>query len=120
MEEQFRTVAGYVALALEIVVVLAVAAGAIEALWAMVRQFAAGARDGWLRIAWLRFAGWVLIALEFALGADLVRTAIAPSWDDIGKLGAIAAIRTVLGFFLGRDMAEAERMAAAGEASRVP
>ena len=57
---------------------------------------------------WLRFAGWILLALEFALAADLVRTAIAPSWDDIGKLGAIAGIRTFLGYFLGRDLETAE------------
>lgn len=115
MEESFRVIAGHVALALEIIVVLAVAFGALEAIWTMVRELSSGAGSNWLRVAWLRFAGWVLIALEFALGADLVRTAIAPSWDDIGKLGAIAAIRTVLGFFLGRDMAEARRMNAEGQ-----
>jgi hypothetical protein len=42
--------------------------------------------------------------LEFALGADIVRTAIAPTWDDIGQLAAIAAIRTFLNFFLERDL----------------
>jgi uncharacterized membrane protein len=120
MEETFRMIAASVALALEAMVVLAVAIGAIEALWTMTQQLVTGARDRWLRIAWLRFAGWVLIALEFALGADLVRSAIAPSWDEIGKLGAIAAIRTVLGFFLGRDMAEAQRMATEREAPAGP
>ena len=39
--------------------------------------------------------------------ADILETAIAPSWEDIGRLGAIAAIRTFLNFFLERDLAEA-------------
>ena len=33
-----------------------------------------------------------------------VEATIAPSWDDIGKLAAIAALRTMLNFFLDRDM----------------
>ena len=112
MEETFRIIARHVALALEVVVVLTVVVGAVEALWTLARELAGGAPTDWLRVAWLRFAGWVLISLEFALGADLVRTAIAPSWDDIGKLGAIAAIRIALGFFLGKDLNELRRLKA--------
>jgi len=39
--------------------------------------------------------------------ADIVRSAMAPAWDDIGQLAAIAAIRTFLNYFLERDLAEA-------------
>jgi hypothetical protein len=42
------------------------------------------------RAIWLQFATWILLALEFALAADLVRTAVAPTWDDISKLAVIA------------------------------
>lgn len=42
--------------------------------------------------------------VSLLLAADLVDTAIAPSWDQIGQLAAIAAIRTGLGFFLERDI----------------
>jgi uncharacterized membrane protein len=44
------------------------------------------------------------IALELLLGADILKTAIAPSWDEIGKLAAIAALRTALNYFLERDL----------------
>ncbi len=37
----------------------------------------------------LRLGKWLALALEFALAADIVRTAVAPSWDEIGKLAAI-------------------------------
>ena len=56
----------------------------------------------------LTLARFLAIALEFQLGADILSTAVAPSWDAIGKLGAIAVIRTALNFFLGREMQEAK------------
>lgn len=52
----------------------------------------------------LTLARFLAIALEFELGADILSTAVAPSWDAIGKLAAIAVIRTALNYFLGRDM----------------
>jgi uncharacterized protein DUF1622 len=58
------------------------------------------------RAIWLQFATWILLALEFALAADLVRTAVAPTWDDISKLAVIATIRTMLNYFLAKDIAD--------------
>ena len=82
--------------------------GALEAAATFVRHLLDG-RGVLLkrREIWLRFAAWIVLSLEFALGADVIRTAIAPSWDDIGKLAAIAAIRTALNYFLTRDIDEA-------------
>lgn len=59
----------------------------------------------------LRLARWLALALELLLGADILRTAVAPSWSEIGQLAAIAAIRTALNFFLQReiDAAQARR-----------
>ncbi|HEX8920436.1 MAG TPA: DUF1622 domain-containing protein [Pyrinomonadaceae bacterium] len=54
----------------------------------------------------LTLARFLALALEFQLGADILSTAIAPSWDQIGKLGAIAIIRTALNYFLMREMRE--------------
>ncbi len=52
----------------------------------------------------LTLARYLALALEFQLGADILSTAISPSWDQIGKLGAIAIIRTLLNYFLTREM----------------
>lgn len=54
----------------------------------------------------LSLARYLALALEFQLGADILSTAIAPSWEQIGQLGAIAVIRTALNFFLAREMKE--------------
>jgi uncharacterized membrane protein len=47
---------------------------------------------------------YLALGLEFALGADILATAVSPSWDDIGQLAAIAGIRTALNYFLAREL----------------
>ena len=62
----------------------------------------------------LVLARYLAMALEFQLGADILSTAVAPSWNEIGKLAAVAVIRTGLNYFLSREMQE-ERRTAEGE-----
>ncbi len=52
----------------------------------------------------LVLARYLALALEFQLGADILSTAIAPGWQEIGRLGAIAVIRTGLNYFLSLEM----------------
>ena len=58
------------------------------------------------REVWLRYARWLVAGLTFQLAADIIETSITPSWEEIAKVGATAAIRTFLNFFLERDLAE--------------
>jgi uncharacterized membrane protein len=58
----------------------------------------------------LLLARYLALALEFQLGADILSTAISPSWDQIGKLGAIAVIRTALNYFLTVEMREERKL----------
>ena len=55
----------------------------------------------------LRLGRWLALALEFELGADILRTAVAPTWSEIGQLAAIAAVRTALNFFLQQEIDKA-------------
>jgi len=106
MEQIFKTFFGYVALGVEAAAALLIVIGAGEALATMLRHFFV-TRQPSLRIrkeSWGKFGVWLLLGLEFELGADIVRTAIAPSWNDIGQLAAIAGIRTFLNYFLEKDM----------------
>jgi uncharacterized membrane protein len=48
----------------------------------------------------LELGRWLALALEFDLAADILRTAVAPTWNDIGQLAAIVLLRTALSFFL--------------------
>jgi uncharacterized membrane protein len=54
----------------------------------------------------VQFGSSVAVALELLLGADVLATAVAPSWNDIGQLAAIAVIRTALNYFLGKELKE--------------
>ena len=70
-------------------------------------------RDEAFGEARLKLARYLALALELALGADILATAIAPTWDQIGKLAAIAVIRTALNHFLRRELEEPKRASAA-------
>ena len=54
----------------------------------------------------LSLGRFLTLGLEFQLAGDVLRTAIAPSFREIGQLAAVAAIRTALNFFLGREIRE--------------
>ena len=56
------------------------------------------------RAVWLEFSHWLVAALTFQLAADIVQTMVVPGWEDIGRVAAIAVIRTFLTFFLDRDI----------------
>ena len=107
MEELLKVIASHVALGVETVAVLIVAVGSVHAVLAIVAAFVHGERHpGWGRAVWVTYGGWLLGGLQFALAADIVRSAISPSWEQIGQLAAIAAIRTFLSYFLERDLKE--------------
>jgi uncharacterized membrane protein len=53
---------------------------------------------------WVRLSRWLVAGLTFQLAADVLSTAITTSWEEVGRLVAIAAIRTFLNFFLERDL----------------
>lgn len=52
----------------------------------------------------VQFGSAVAVSLELLLGADVLATAVAPTWNEIGKLAAIAVIRTTLNYFLEREL----------------
>lgn len=56
----------------------------------------------------LRLGRWLAVALEFELAADILRTAVAPTWNEIGQLAAIVVLRTVLNYFLQQEIDKAE------------
>lgn len=98
----------YLAIAVEItaaaIIALAVAEAALRAAPLFVRRNAPQDAKVDLRLALGR---WLAVGLEFALAADILRTAIAPTWNDIGQLAAIAVLRTALNFFLAKEIERA-------------
>jgi uncharacterized membrane protein len=97
----------WIRLTVEIIGALIVAAGVCVAVYQFLRAILRGETEDFNQIR-LILARYLALALEFQLGADILSTAIAPSWEQIGKLGAVAIIRTGLNYFLMREM-EIER-----------
>src|SRR5258707_15633640 len=104
MEELLRSFWGMAATIVEGAAALLITVGAAEAFVLSLWRFRAPTAEK-MRI-WMHFATWLLLGLEFELAADVIRTAIAPTWSDIGQLASIAAIRTFLSYFLDKDIKE--------------
>jgi uncharacterized membrane protein len=106
MEAMFKEVAGYIALVLEAVATLMIAYGALVTLVNLLRPASYNPRKPFAakRKALLTLGVWLLLGLQFELGADIVRSAISPTWKLIGELAAIAVIRTFLNYFLEKDV----------------
>jgi uncharacterized membrane protein len=105
MRELFKETAVFIAQGVEALAVLIIAVGAIEAAWGAIRALLARqSKRGQRRDVWLRFAVWLVLGLEFELASDIIRTAISPSWTDVGQLAAIGVIRTFLNYFLEQDL----------------
>jgi uncharacterized membrane protein len=112
MLEIFRQCTVYLAAFVEAAAAIIIAYGAIEAtarfLSLIVRREDMRTNKEYIR---LNLGQWLTVALEFELAADILRTAVAPSWNDIGQLAAIIIIRTALNFFLQKEIDQAEERA---------
>jgi uncharacterized membrane protein len=103
MEAIAKAVTMYVSHAVEILAAVIVGIALIKVLYTFIKAFDQGVeKKEALRV---QFGSSVAVALELMLGADVLSTAVAPSWDDIGKLAAIAALRTALNHFLEKELA---------------
>jgi uncharacterized membrane protein len=107
MEEWLQLVTRNVVVITDAMALIVVAIGTAEAsftgLWA---AFPASASHRRFREILVRYGRWLVAGLTFQLAADIMATSIAPSWQEVGQLGAIAVIRTFLNYFLERDLAE--------------
>ena len=92
-------------LIVEAVGALVIGAGLFATLAAWMRAIRVRSKDVFSETR-LTLARYLALALELQLGADILSTAVSPSWDQIGKLAAIAVIRTALNYFLLRELHE--------------
>ena len=118
----FKLWTGYLASGVEGAAGVIIAIAAVEATWRALLVFFVrpSAPDEVKEDVRLRLARWLAVALEFELAADILRTAIAPSWDEIGKLAAIAALRTLLNYFLQQEIEQNARRRQTGGGQALP
>lgn len=106
MEEIAKTITIYVSHALEIISALVIGVALVKLVINYIGSLGMGKTIITAGESRVRFGSSVAVALEILLGADVLATAVAPSWDDIGKLAAIAVLRTALNYFLGKELKE--------------
>lgn len=94
-----------VSLALEFTAVLCIVIGFIKSFLLLLqrRQLHYSPLHNRLR---LQFGGWLVLALEFQLASDIIQTTVAPTYEHLIQLGAIAVIRTFLNYFLSKELHE--------------
>ena len=92
------------ALALVIIVV-----GTVEAFFGGLHAMFASPSGHERRDIWLRYARWLVAGLTFQLAADIIETSITTEWQAVGRIAAIALIRTFLNYFLDRDLEDVRR-----------
>lgn len=111
IEGLLREVAWWGSLVAEGLAVLVVMIGVLEAAVRIARivLHLPGKPDAAKEGVRLRLGRWLAVALEFALAADILRTVVAPTWEEIGRLAAIATLRTLLNIFLEREIRQAEQ-----------
>jgi uncharacterized membrane protein len=91
---------------IDAVALLVIFIGTLEVVVAIARFAFVAHSNQLLRHVWLRYARWLVAGLTFQLAADIIETSISTSWETIGRVGAIAVIRTFLNYFLDRDLSE--------------
>jgi uncharacterized membrane protein len=93
----------------------------IGALWTFARFVWVGLRErsaaacSRVRLSLGRF---LALGLEFQLASDILRTAVAPSFRELGQLVVVATIRTTLNYFLAKEIAEERRQIASQDDGR--
>ena len=109
MEEMIRSFATVAVGVTEAIAVAVVTFGVLEGFISLVRiTLKPGTTHGERKSIWRRLGVWLLLGLEFELAADIIGSVVSPTWPEVGKLGAIAVIRTFLNYFLERDLDHAE------------
>lgn len=108
MEDVAKSLALYLSLCVEMLGALVIFIGLLQFLRSYLPSLLRKGQYVDNTLLRVRFGSSLTIALELLLAADILQTAVAPTWEEIGKLAAIAAIRTALNYFLERELKDIE------------
>jgi uncharacterized membrane protein len=106
MKEWLVTATEYSILLIDAIALIVIVTGTLQAFFGAIKlqfgNFAGHAR----RMIWLHYGRWLVAGLSFQLAADIIESSITTDWMSVGRLAAIAVIRTFLNYFLERDLNE--------------
>ncbi|HUX52062.1 MAG TPA: DUF1622 domain-containing protein [Spirochaetia bacterium] len=110
MNQILNILIDYVSTAAQILAVIVIAVGLLRASYLYLKE-AVIARNSRKAIALgrLELGMSFSLGLGFLIGSSILKSAIAPSWDDIGKLLAVIGIRTIMNYFLQLDVSKTNK-----------
>jgi uncharacterized membrane protein len=106
LSEWLRVLTEYTVTAIDLMAFIVIVIGTVRAFAVALRIAISPLEDETRRAGWLTYGRWLVAGLTFQLAADIIESSIATSWDAVGRLAAIAVVRTFLNYFLERDMNE--------------
>lgn len=104
MKEIAEIITKYLSSTVEILAALVIGIALVKFLYKYVKHLFNPNDAFTIQTIRIEFGSSLTVALELLLAADILATAIAPTWDDIGKLASIAVLRTALNYFLEREL----------------
>jgi len=110
MEEAVKNLAVVVGIGIEAISILIIAVAVIKAMYALLVRLAKDTSRMSNEGIRVQLGSSIAIALELLLGADILQTAVAPTWNDLGQLSAIAVLRTGLNYFLEKELKEIKHL----------
>ncbi|MEG4214333.1 DUF1622 domain-containing protein [Microcoleus sp. Pol14C6] len=111
LESWLKLIVGYLAAGAEIAAAIVIGLGIIRGIWEYLHQLLLRSRyhvDATEGIR-LKLGRVLALGLEFTVASDILRTAVAPTRQDILNLGAIVLLRTLLNYFLEREIRQGEQ-----------
>ncbi|RPF28299.1 DUF1622 domain-containing protein [Georgenia muralis] len=102
-EELLRQAVDWLVRLIEAASAVVVGAGALTAFVLFLTALVRRDTSGFVRVR-LLLGRFLALGLEFQLASDILTTAVAPTFEEIGKLAAVATIRTALNYFLAREI----------------
>jgi len=100
--DALHSVINNVSFLLNIIGALVIVLGVVISLFEFIKQEIAGKSQA-MKVR-IRLGSYLVLALEFFIAGDIIKTIITPTWESLGILGAIVVIRTVLSYFLTKDL----------------
>lgn len=110
LEEWLELVVGYATAVGEIAAALVIGIAVVRSIVAYLRQLVArqDKRLDSIEMIRLRLGRALILGLEFTVASDILRTAIAPTRQEILNLGAIILLRTLLNYVLEHEIRQGE------------
>ena len=114
MHDAIRIVAQYAAYFMEAIAALIIICGSARAVFLYVKHctFSRECLKEFTQTR-LRLGHSLSLGLEFLIGADILKSAVSPTWQDLGQLAAIVAIRSAINFLLMWELRETEKASSA-------